>query len=168
MTSAYANKIIKKLQEDKAFWNNKECESCTYVASVEEEPVIPDYDFSEVTAAISEIDDKIVRIKHAINVSNSINTIIVGEKTMTIDETLIRMAQLNKRKEFLDYLRKKEPKMRCDSSYSSRRNLVPEYEHINYDLELVRAEYDRVDTEISAIQIALDKYNLTVEFEVEY
>ena len=168
MTSAYANKIIRKLQEDKAFWNNKERESCTYVASVEEEPVVPDYIFSKVTAAISEIDDKIVRIKHAINVSNSTNTIIVGEKTMTIDEALIRMAQLNNRKVFLDFLRKKEPKTRCSTSYSSRRNLVPEYEYINYDLKIVGQEYDRVDTEISAIQIALDKYNLTVEFEVDY
>ena len=41
MTSAYANKLIKKLNEDKAFWSNKERNSCTYIAAVDEDPVVP-------------------------------------------------------------------------------------------------------------------------------
>lgn len=41
MTSAYANKVFKSLEEDKAFWTKKEEASSTYVASVNEEPVIP-------------------------------------------------------------------------------------------------------------------------------
>ncbi len=168
MTSAYANKLIKKLREDKDFWRNKEINSCTYIASVEEEPVIPEYDFAEVSANITDIDEKIVKIKHAINVSNSVNTISACDREMTIDEALVRMAQLNQRKAFLDDLRKKEPQTRVYAGYSSRRNSAPEYEYINYDLALVKDEYDRVDREISAIQIALDRYNLTVEFEVDY
>ncbi len=167
MTSAYANKLIRKLREDKEFWHNKEANSCTYIASVEEEPVIPEYDFEAVSASISEIDRKIVAIKHAVNVSNSTNTITANEKEMTIDEALIRMAQLSQRKEFLDCLRKKEPKTRAYVGYSSRRNSAPEYEYINYDLEVVKREYERVDTEIAAIQMALDRYNQTVEFDVE-
>jgi len=31
---------------------------------------------------------------------------------------------------------------------------------------LVKKEYERIDGEIAAMQIALDKYNQTVEFEV--
>ena len=31
MTSAYANKMLKSLEEDKAFWVNKEATSSTYV-----------------------------------------------------------------------------------------------------------------------------------------
>lgn len=50
---------------------------------------------------------------------------------------------------------------------SGARKTAPEYEYINYDLELIKAEYERVDAEISAMQIALDKYNQTFEFEVE-
>ena len=46
--------------------------------------------------------------------------------------------------------------------------MAPEYQYINYDLQLVKDEYERVDAEIAAMQIALDKYNQTVEFEVEY
>ena len=36
MTSAYANKMLKSLEEDKAFWLNKEEEACTYVAAINE------------------------------------------------------------------------------------------------------------------------------------
>ena len=42
MTSAYANKMLKSLEEDKAFWVNKEETSSTYVVANNEEPVVPD------------------------------------------------------------------------------------------------------------------------------
>lgn len=45
ITSAYANKMLRSLEEDKAFWVNKEAASNTYVAAVNEEPVIPEYDY---------------------------------------------------------------------------------------------------------------------------
>lgn len=167
MTSAYANKLIKKLNEDKDFWCNKERNSCTYTASIDEEPVIPEYDYAEVAGNIADIDEKIVKIKHAINVSNSTSVIAVGDKRMTIDEILVRMAQLGRRKAFLDSLRKREPKTRINSGFASRK-VSPEYEYINYDLDLVKAEYDRIDVEIAAMQMALDKYNQTFEFEVDY
>ena len=48
MTSAYANKILRKLNEDKEFWRSKEKEGCLYVAALDEEPVIPEYDYEEV------------------------------------------------------------------------------------------------------------------------
>lgn len=53
MTSAYANKMLKSLEEDKAFWLNKEEEACTYVAAINEEPVVPDYDYVEVATTIA-------------------------------------------------------------------------------------------------------------------
>lgn len=52
MTSAYANKMLKSLEEDKAFWVNKEATSSTYVAAINEEPVVPEYDYTEVAATI--------------------------------------------------------------------------------------------------------------------
>lgn len=165
MTSAYANKLLKKLNEDKAFWEKKEAEGCTYVAAIDEEPVIPDYDFEVVAKKLEEIDDKIVKIKHAINISNTTNIIEVGDKSMTADAILVRMAQLNKRKVVLDRMRKLSPKSRA-SSYFSTRNATPEYQYINFDLELIKSEYERIDGEIAAMQIALDKYNQIVEFEV--
>lgn len=166
MTSAYANKMIKSLEEDKAFWVNKEATSSTYVASINEEPVVPEYDYTEVAATISELDEKIAIIKHALNVSNATAKVPVGEKEMSIDTILIRMAQLNKRKAVLDQMRKQLPKAREEQTYVSR-NVVPEYRYINYDLELVKREYEGVSNTIMEMQMALDKYNQTVQFEVE-
>lgn len=150
MTSAYANKVLKKLTEDKEYWLKKENDGSTYVA-----------------AEIEAIDDRIMKIKHAINVNNVTNRIEVGDAGMTIDEILVRMAQLNKRKSFLDTLRKQAPKTRIDSGVFNARKTAPEYEYINYDLELVKSDYERIDAEIAQMQIALDKYNQTFEFEVE-
>ncbi len=70
MTSAYANKVIRKLNDDKVYWRSKEKEGYLYVAALDEEPVIPEYDYAGVAAKITEIDEKIIKIKHAINVSN--------------------------------------------------------------------------------------------------
>lgn len=167
MTSAYANKVLRKLSEDKEYWRKKEHEGCTYIAATDEEPVIPDYDYASVAGEIAAIDDKILKIKHAINVNNATNQILVGEHQMTIDEILVKMAQLNKRKMVLDSMRKKASKTRINSGMFSARKSAPEYEYINYDLDLVKQEYERIDAEIAAMQIALDKYNQTFEFEVQ-
>ena len=56
MTSAYANKMLRKLNEDKGFWLSKEKEGYLYVAALDEEPVIPEYDYEEVSKNVSEID----------------------------------------------------------------------------------------------------------------
>ena len=44
---------------------------------------------------------------------------------------------------------------------------MPEYQYINYDLDLIKKEYEKVDSQIAQMQIALDKYNQTFEFEVK-
>lgn len=167
MTSAYANKMLKNLEEDKAFWVNKEAESSTYVAAVNEEPVIPEYDYAQVAATIEELDAKIAIIKHALNVTNATAKVQVGDTEMSIDTILIKMAQLNKRKSLLDWMRKQLPKAREEQHSYISRNAVPEYRYINYDLELIKKEYETVSTTIMEMQMALDKYNQTVQFEVD-
>ena len=125
ITSAYANKMLRSLEEDKAFWVNKEAASSTYVAAVNEEPVIPEYDY------------------------------------MTIANTI------DERKAVLDDMRKRLPKMRVYSNSFSSSGSVPEYKYINYDLEVIRQEYDRISNTIMEMQIALDRYNQTVLFDVD-
>ena len=166
MTSAYANKMLKQFQEEKEFWNNKERQSCVYTAAVGETPVVPSYDFLKVSETVNELDAKISKIKHAINLANVTNKVQVGARYLSIDSVLVEMAQLNKRKEFLDYLRKQEPKMRKEAGFAAR-NSAPEYQYINYDLELAKKEYEAVAACIMEMQLALDRYNQTVEFEVE-
>ena len=167
MTSAYANKMLKSLEEDKAFWLNKEEEACTYVAAINEEPVVPDYDYVEVATTIAALDEKIAIIKHELNVTNANAKVLVGDVTMSIDSILIKMAQLNRRKTVLDVMRKRLPKSREEQRSYMSRNSVPEYRYINYDLELVKNEYELVSKSIMEMQMALDKYNQTVQFEVD-
>ena len=176
MTSAYASKVLRKFNEDKEFWRGKEEEGCLYVAALDEQPVVPEYDYRQVSETIRQIDEKIVRIKHAINLANLTSTVRVEfeyedtqpvEKEMTVDQLLIRMAQLSRRKIFLDGLRKRDPKVRINSGPYPSRKTAPEYRYINYDLDEVKEDYDRIDRELAAMQIALDRYNQTHEFEVE-
>lgn len=167
MTSAYANKMIKSLEEDKLYWSNKEATSSSYVVAVNEEPVIPEYDYAEVAGIIAEIDEKILVIKHALNVTNATAKVSVGDTEMSVDTILIKMAQLNTRKALLDHMRKQLPKTREEQHSYMSRNSVPEYRYINYDLELVKREYERVSETIMKMQMALDKYNQTVQFEVD-
>jgi hypothetical protein len=47
------------------------------------------------------------------------------------------------------------------------RNAVPEYRYVNYDLDLVKQEYERVSQNVMELQMALDQYNQTVQFEVD-
>ena len=166
ITSAYANKMLRSLEEDKAFWVNKEASSSSYVVANNEEPVIPEYDYMEVAANIEEIDNKITIIKHALNVANATAVVQVGDVDMSIDTILIKMAQLNKRKAILDGMRKQLPKAREQQGYMAR-NTVPEYRYINYDLNLIKQEYERVSKMIMEMQMALDMYNQTVQFEVD-
>ena len=79
MTSAYANKMLKSLEEDKAFWLNKEEEACTYVAAINEEPVVPNYDYVEVATTIAALDEKIAIIKHELNITNANAKVLVGD-----------------------------------------------------------------------------------------
>lgn len=166
MTSAYANKILKSLEEDKAFWVNKEEASSTYVVANNEEPVVPEYDYAQVANTIATIDEKIAIIKHALNVANATARVMVGDVEMSIDTILIKMAQLNKRKAVLDTMRKRLPKAREEQRSYMSRNTIPEYRYINYDLELIKQEYESVSKAIMEMQMALDRYNQTVQFEV--
>ena len=167
VTSAYANKLLKQLSEEKEYWLSKEKEGYLYTAAIDEEPVIPDYNYQEVSREIMDIDDRICRIKHALNIANLSAEIPIGEDILSVDLILIRMSQLNKRKAVLDRMRKQMPKTRVESGMFSSRKSVPEYRYINYDLDLIKSEYEKINKEIMVLQIALDKHNQTVEFEVE-
>lgn len=167
VTSAYANKLLKSLDEDKKYWLNQEATCCTYTAAVGEEPVVPEYDYKQVSEKIDGIDEQICQIKHALNVSNAAARIEVCGKTMSVDEILVRMAQLNKRKGVLDEMRKKQEKERIQQYPMSARNGAPEYRYANYRIADAKADYEAVSKDIMDMQMALDYYNQTAQFEIE-
>ena len=167
VTSAYANKMLKKLNEEKEYWINKEKESMLYTATTDEEPVIPDYDYGEVSAILEQIEKKTCRIKHAINQANLNSEIeIFGEK-YTVDVLLVRMAQISKRKNALDRMRKQMPKTRVEDGYYISRKPFVEYRYVNYDLEQVKKDYDEISKVLFEMQMKLDEHNQTVEFDAD-
>ena len=167
ITSAYANKLLRQLSDEKEYWLDKEQNSCFYQAAIDETPVIPEYDYEEIAGKIAEIDAKTCRIKHAVNRANVSSVLNVNGKEMTVDTILIAMSQLNRRKSQLDTMRKHLPKQRVDTRYYRSGNRSPEYEYINYDLNLVKAQYEQINKEIMDMQMVLDIHNQTFEFEVE-
>lgn len=166
MTSAYANKIIKQLKEERMFLLNREHEDSIYTVAENEEPLIPEYNYEEVRDKISEINEKIYKIKHAINIANTTRSVAIGDKEYTIDMLLVRMAQLNERKVVLNEMRSKPYRSRKSGYYSSTIRPI-EYVYTNYDPEIVKADFEKISREIMDIQLALDQHNQTYTFEVE-
>ena len=166
VTSAHANKILRQLNEEKDYWINVENESMLYTASVNEEPVIPEYDYEKVSAKIESIDKKICKIKHAINHSNISSEVEVGGEKITIDALLVRMAQITKRKNMLGKMRKQLPKSRVEGNCFSNKSIV-EYRYANYDIEKVMEDYDKISRLLFEMQMKLDEHNQTVLFELD-
>lgn len=168
MTSASAQKIIRKLKDEKAFLESMEEKSYLFSCIEGEEKLIPEYDYKETSEKIKEIDEQVIKIKHAVNVVNSTREIKVNGKKYTVDAILVRMAQLNSRLYMLDIMRSKQPKTRLGTRYYNGNNQQPEYQYINYDLAEVKKDYETINNEIATMQLELDKFNQTYEFEVDY
>ncbi len=166
MTSAYANKMIRRLEEEKEYWLQNERDSSTYVAAVNEAPVVPDYNYEAVAEKLTEIDGKIAAIKHSLNLANATARVKVDEAEMSVDTILIKMAQLNNRKNTLDIMRKALPKSRVNNGYSYK-TAVAEYMYTNYDPKIVNADYETAAKQLMELQMALDSYNQSELIEVD-
>lgn len=165
-TSAEAAKILRQLHEDQRALLHKEAQSMDFLAAVGEdiESVRPVYDYAETQKKLTEYEEKIRIIKHAINVFNS--THIVPEFDMTIDQMLIYIPQLTQRKEKLYMMKSKLPKARETSSYSSRGNII-DYRIANYDIEAAEKDYSEVSALLAKAQTALDVVNNSETMEID-
>ena len=97
-TSAQANKLLKKLNDEYTALLDKETRSRDFRAAMGEdvESVRPVYDYAEMQIRLAELEAKIRKLKHAINIFNATQT--VDSFDMTIDELLVYIPQLTKRK----------------------------------------------------------------------
>lgn len=164
ITSAAANKMLKQLQDEKAYLLQLEKESATYIQVTGYDTEKPEYDYEKIYTQIRVIDDKIGQIKHAINVFNCSTEL--PELGFTVDAALVKLAQLTKEKERLDIMRKRLPKTRRQNRYGDSGNLV-EYTCTNYDIEQTKEDYNTVCEEIIKIQMGIDYVNQTQKFEIE-
>ena len=112
-----------------------------FLAAVGEdiESVRPDYNFKETQDALDEVERKIRKLKHALNVFNS--TTVIPEFGMTIDEMLVYIPQLTAKKNKLARMKDKLPKVREQTRVNSS---ILDYRYLNYDVKEVTAAYEQV------------------------
>lgn len=165
VTSAHAAKLLRQLNDELRALQLKEANSSSFVAAIQEdvESVRPAYNFKEMRDAQAEIECKIRKVKHAINVFNT--TTIIPDFDITIDEMLVYLPQLNRQCEVLSKMRDAMPKVRVSSGYSSG-NII-DYKYANYDIEEVGRHYAELSDTLAKAQTVLDLVNSTVEFEID-
>ena len=158
-TSAQANKLLKKLQDERKQIISVEKQSRTFVAATIEdvESARPPYDYAQTQERLRALEDRIRTIKHCINAFNT--TQVVEGFGMTVDQMLIYIPQLSDRKEKLAGMAAVLEKKRYE--YSSHTNII-EYEYANYDIEQVKRDHEETSEELARAQLALDRLNTEV------
>lgn len=164
-TSAEASKLLRKLTDEKEALIVNENQSKTYVVATTEnkEELRPDYDYNITSTKLNEINDKILKIKHAINLFNVTHE-VPETNGLTIDQVLIAMPQLNERKDKLSKMKNRLPKFRSRNNIGS--NII-EYDYVNYDINQVSNDYNEICEKISKMQLELDKINNTDKMEID-
>ena len=167
VTSAQANKLLRKFNEDYDALVQNEEQSASFVAALGEdvESVRPAYDFAATQAKLRELEEKIRTLKHAINRFNS-ETEVPGFG-MTIDAVLVLIPQLNRRKGRLAEMKGALPKTRERLAGYGASGVAVDYRYANYEIAAAAEAYDAIADELSRAQTALDSVNNTVTFEVE-
>ena len=164
LTSAEANKILKKLQEERMSLLRIENDRMEFNASVNEDPesVRPEYDYEDMQKRKDDLDAKIRCLKHSINKFNVMTELPNG---MTIDQALIRMPQLTELKNRYESMKDKMKKRRDTSPFANK--YIIDYVYINYDCDKVKRDYERISKELQDLQLELDDINNTVSFEAD-
>lgn len=163
-TSAEAAKILRQLNDDYAYLSSIESDSREFIAAVSEDPesVRPEYNFEETQKRLDEVNEKIRKVKHAINVFNTTHT--VPGFDMTVDEILVYIPQLTRKTNKLYGMKNRLPKVRQTSSY--RTNII-DYSYANYDIKAAEAEYAKAADTLAKAQLALDTLNSTETMEID-
>lgn len=165
VTSDVANKLIKKLEQEKGILTDKISKMSTFVVAVTENydqikaEQEAEFNLNETISQIDEIDKKIITIRHAKSVFNNS---VVMKNGLTVGDNIIRLAILEKEKGIYSGLATRQKKKRNTSL-----NKDIEYVYLNYDLEDAKKKYDSVYAEISEIQEELNIVNSSAEYKFE-
>ena len=165
-TSAEAAKLLRRLNEEHGTLLELERQSSSFVAAVSEdlESIRPAYDLAAVQKKLAELEWKIRKVKHALNVFNSTHE--VPGFGMTIDQLLVYIPQLTQRKMKLREMAGVLPKTRVKGRPAVSTSVI-EYTYANYDVEAAKAAADAASEELARAQTALDKVNNTETMEID-
>lgn len=163
ITSDGANKLMKRLEDERTALKKKISDCATYVAAVSEDALRlrPEFDFKDVYMRLCEIEKEIATIKRARNEFNANTTL---KKGMTIGEALVMLPILNQRAALLNNYACMQPKSRS-RSLSNTKEI--EYIYTNFDTVWVQNECRTVCDEIYSIQEELNLLNSTEIFEID-
>lgn len=165
VTSDAANKLIKKLEQEKGILTDKISKMSTFIVAITENydqikaEQEAEFNLNETISQIDEIDKKIITIRHAKSVFN--NSVIM-KNGLTVGDNIVRLAILEKEKGIYSGLATRQKKKRNTSL-----NKDIEYVYLNYDLEDAKKKYDSVYAEISEIQEELNIVNSSAEYKFE-
>ena len=168
ITSAQAAKLLKKYNEDYEAILEREKQTSVFLAALGEDPetVRPEYCYNKTKEELEAVESKVRKIKHALNVFNTTHK--VPGFDMTVDEMLVFIPQLTKRKEKLAAMRANLPKSRVKTAFDRfGGSSIIDYLYTNYDMKTVKADYEETSDILSQAQTALDKLNSTETFEIE-
>ena len=159
LCNAEVIKKIKDLEEQKQEILLNEQKNCTTTYQTETDMIDTGYDFDKTRTAVENLNKKIMRLKHTLNVSNS--TVIVEEFGLTIGECLVCMAQLNNEKIVLERLSRNQSKSR-----TTLYNGTVEYTDTNYNVEVCKDKLNGIKETIRKLQLAIDRVNLNNMIEI--
>ncbi len=161
INSDTANKLIKNYKAEIEALLLRESQDATYSYAVGEEPIIPEYSFVKIQNEIHALEEKTLRLSHAVAVFNT--TTVLPEYSCTLDEAIGRMSRLNEEKKRL-YALLQIPEKKRERAYGSA---DADITCRNFEQSEVRAAYDRTTKELMELQQAINIANLTQTFEVE-
>ena len=161
-TSAEAAKLLRRLNDDKTSLESQEAQSSTFRAAITEnlDNARPPYNYSQTQSDIDSLEAKIRTVKHAIN-SFNLSQEVPGFD-MTIDQLLVYIPQLTRKKAKLANMAARLPKTREIIRVAG----IIEYSYTNYDVEAAKRDYERVSDELARAQTALDVLNNSIKFEI--
>lgn len=166
ISPAYASKLVRQKSDQIRVLLAEERETSTTTACVNEDisEMRSQYDFNAMQSKIEALNQDILKLKHSINEFN-VTTILPGTN-YTVDAALVRMKMLTDMKARLTNMKQMQPVVRHSGGYGNKQ---PEYTYRNFDAADASKAFTAAETELTNIQLALDKVNLesilTVDIE---
>lgn len=154
-------KQITAMEQQKEEILSDEAQCCVTKYGNNEAITKSEYCFSAVRGEIKDINEKIRLLRHKLHLANA--TVNVPEFKMSIGECIVLMAQLNKEKSVLVRMARREKKERRQPGFGS----TVEWVELNYDKDECREKLRQINDEITSLQMAVDRINLSNMVEVE-